>query len=251
MRRPVGHATSTGAKLGPHALNAPPRADPAAESATPPAPSILLVMTPVARLLTPLTVATFAACAAPSAPTDCPEPAPAQHTDASPGGPPGPTDTDTQDPASSPPGSLSPSCSSEAHRRFDFWIGDWQVENADGTHAGHNRIQQIHGGCALLEQWTSASGGGGTSTNYYDPGEGRWVQNWVDARGGVIELSGDLRDGSMVLEGRYAAPSGTTLKMRGTWTPLDDGRVRQFFETSPDGETWSPWFEGYYGRSRR
>ena len=30
---------------------------------------------------------------------------------------------------------------------------------------------------------------------------------------------------------------------------MDDGRVRQFFEQSNDeGETWSPWFEGFYTR---
>jgi hypothetical protein len=36
---------------------------------------------------------------------------------------------------------------------------------------------------------------------------------------------------------------------RGLWTPLPDGRVRQFFEQSNDGgETWVPWFEGFYTR---
>jgi hypothetical protein len=33
------------------------------------------------------------------------------------------------------------------------------------------------------------------------------------------------------------------------WTPLADGRVRQFFEQSDDdGTNWTPWFEGFYSR---
>ena len=52
----------------------------------------------------------------------------------------------------------------------------------------------------------------------------------------------------MILEGRYVLPGGKRLTMRGTWTLLEDGRVRQFFETSEDQETWTPWFEGFYSR---
>ena len=34
---------------------------------------------------------------------------------------------------------------------------------------------------------------------------------------------------------------------RGTWTPLEDGVVRQHFEQSgDDGATWTTWFDGYY-----
>jgi hypothetical protein len=138
---------------------------------------------------------------------------------------------------------------SEQCRRFDFWLGRWAVHVADGTVAGHNHIERAHAGCALLEHWASASGGSGTSTNYFDPEKQLWVQNWIDASGSVIQLEGDLVDGAMVLVGRYIQPDGTASKMRGTWTALDDGRVRQFFETSTDGgETWVTWFEGFYSR---
>lgn len=141
-------------------------------------------------------------------------------------------------------------CSSEAQRRFDFWQGRWVVHSKQGKLAGHNFIERAHDGCALIEHWRSARGGSGTSTNYWDPAKQAWVQNWIDASGSVIQLEGDLREGSMVLEGRYVKPDGSELKMRGTWTPLDDGRVRQFFETSPDGDEWTPWFEGFYTREQ-
>jgi len=54
----------------------------------------------------------------------------------------------------------------------------------------------------------------------------------------------------MVLEGEIQDLAvGGGNKFRGTWTLLADGRVRQFFEESPDGgKTWNPWFEGFYTR---
>ena len=149
------------------------------------------------------------------------------------------------DPAAS---AIAAPCDQEAHRAFDFWMGNWEVAIADGTVAGHNRIERAHAGCALIEHWRSVRGNSGTSINYYDPSKGKWVQNWIDASGSVIQLEGGVREGSMVLEGRYAVPDGSEQMMRGTWTLLDDGRVRQFFEVSVDGESWTPWFEGFYRR---
>ena len=155
-----------------------------------------------------------------------------------------------QKPAASPaaPSEASEFCSAPERREFDFWAGRWEVKIADGRVAGHNHIEIAHGGCALIEHWEAVDGGGGTSTNYFDPDKSKWVQNWVDSRGSVIQLEGGLVEGSMRLEGRWVPPEGAVQKMRGIWTPLEDGRVRQYFETSDDGETWSPWFEGFYSR---
>ena len=146
-----------------------------------------------------------------------------------------------------PEGKSGP-CEDAAFRQFDFWRGQWVVESKDGQFAGFNEIEVAHGGCALIEHWRSANGGSGTSTNQYLPATGKWVQHWVDASGSSIDLEGGLVDGSMVLEGSYRTPDGKSQRMRGTWTQLEDGRVRQFFETSPKGKTWTPWFEGFYRR---
>jgi hypothetical protein len=55
----------------------------------------------------------------------------------------------------------------------------------------------------------------------------------------------------MLLEGQiHYTSNGITAPFRGLWTAQPDGRVRQFFEQSNDGgETWEPWFEGYYSRA--
>ncbi|MCJ7591455.1 MAG: hypothetical protein MUO51_08890 [Woeseiaceae bacterium] len=70
---------------------------------------------------------------------------------------------------------------------FDFWIGEWDVQMANGQFAGSNVISREQRGCYLSD-----------------------------------------------------------------WTPLPDGRVRQFFEQSDDGGvTWVSWFEGFYTRKAK
>ena len=137
----------------------------------------------------------------------------------------------------------------ERFRQFDFWIGHWEVTGAQGQVAGTNKIEKAEQGCMLLERWTGRSGGTGTSMNYYDTAKGKWVQVWVASAGYSIHIEGGLEDGKMRLVGELIGGDGSATPFRGTWTPLDDGRVRQFFEQSTDeGKTWTPWFDGYYAR---
>lgn len=135
-------------------------------------------------------------------------------------------------------------------REFDFWIGEWQVETPDNRHAGTNVIERAQRGCLLIEHWTSAVQGSGTSFNYVDRESGEWVQLWLDSGGRQIEIRGGLTEEGMLLEGRILQVDGASAPFRGLWTLLPDGRIRQFFEQSDDGgRTWSPWFEGYYSRT--
>ena len=134
---------------------------------------------------------------------------------------------------------------------FDFWVGEWEVYDKGQTiKYGDNTITRTNRGCYLSEQWVSSTGVPGNSMNYYDPGQKRWRQHWVGAGGSIIDIYGGLADGSMVLEGRlYTINPPSEKPFRGTWTPLPDGRVRQFFEQSDDkGKTWISWFDGYYQR---
>ena len=134
---------------------------------------------------------------------------------------------------------------------FDFWVGEWDVHTKDGTLAGHNRIAKVENGCVLIEQWEGASGGTGMSINYLEHSSGQWVQIWNAAGGTQIDIRGGLTDDGMLLVGKiHYVGNSTTADFRGLWTLLEDGRVRQFFEQSNDGgETWSPWFEGFYTRT--
>lgn len=159
-------------------------------------------------------------------------------------------------PAMSAPGSAQesepsePSCSEPGHRQFDFWLGEWRVTGASGRFAGTNSITKILDGCALREEWTGASGLHGTSLNVYDASTGDWHQTWVDDNGQLLRLSGGLSEGSMVMIGRTVNAEGESTLHRVTWTPLEDGAVRQHWQASDDdGESWRTLFDGRYERS--
>jgi hypothetical protein len=140
-------------------------------------------------------------------------------------------------------------CNTDKYHQFDFWIGDWDV-SSNGQVAGTNSIHPIHKGCALQENWQGSGEGGisGSSFNIYDRANDKWHQTWVDARGTLLELDGAFVDGKMVLSGERPSRdgSGTSLH-RITWTPGDDGAVRQLWEVSKDdGGNWSVLFDGLY-----
>jgi hypothetical protein len=141
-------------------------------------------------------------------------------------------------------------CSDARFREFDFWLGSWRVTTGDGQIAGDNTVTLEQGGCVLVEKWRSARGGTGQSLNYYDPVARAWKQRWVGL-GLILEMQGGLRDGAMVLEGPlHYVREGRTTQLRGTWSKLADGRVRQWFEESEDqGRTWKTWFDGLYSRA--
>ena len=53
----------------------------------------------------------------------------------------------------------------------------------------------------------------------------------------------------MVLEGTGKGRDGKPVRSRITWTPLEDGRVRQHWQLSrDDGATWTTAFDGLYSR---
>jgi len=144
-----------------------------------------------------------------------------------------------------------PACAESHHRAFDFWVGEWVVTNPDGVEVGRNTIELTEAGCLLVENWTSARGGTGKSMNYWDPAEKIWKQVWVSTNGSVGHFEGNLvEEGVMVLEGDMLSANGDALLLKGTWTLLEDQRVRQHFEQSTDeGKSWSTWFDGYYAKT--
>lgn len=139
-------------------------------------------------------------------------------------------------------------CSSDKHHQFDFWIGDWTV-TFNGKVAGTNSIQPILNGCVLLENWLGAGGVEGKSFNLYEEASGKWHQTWVDTSGSMLELTGGIENGNMVLQGQSPSPDGkgqTTQRI--TWTPNSDGTVRQLWDSTQDGQTWTVMFDGLYAR---
>lgn len=137
-------------------------------------------------------------------------------------------------------------CNTIEFRQFDFWVGEWNVEApaSPGT-VSQSRITRINDGCTIREEYTTPYGYAGTSLNFYDAARKVWHQTWIDNQGGGIFLEGGLQDKSMVL----STVTDPNVVQRITWTPLEDGRVRQHWESTSDGgKTWTTAFDGYYSR---
>ena len=149
-------------------------------------------------------------------------------------------------PSGTPVASPSPACTAQEFRQFDFWLGRWKVTDPQGKQVGTSEISRASEGCAIREQWKSASGTGGMSINYYDSDDRKWHQDWVGGDGIILHLHGGLTEGAMVLSGHTKTPKETLLN-RITWTPSPDGKVKQEWATSAnEGRTWKVIFVGIY-----
>jgi hypothetical protein len=146
-------------------------------------------------------------------------------------------------------GNRYPCQSNGQSRDLDFWVAEWDV-TFQGQPAGTSDVRLILGDCVVFENWESASGTSGKSFNFYDAGEDHWRQIWVDDTGGVIEFTGQVREGVMYYTATTRDPSTKAVMMHKlTFTPNADGTVRQFWEQSlDDGESWQVAFDGHYAR---
>ena len=133
----------------------------------------------------------------------------------------------------------------EQARQFDFWIGSWEVYS-NGTLVGSSEISSRHNGCLIFEDYT-AGAFTGQSFNYFDGSSLSWKQVWIDGGSRVIHYEGGWADGAMRLEGVAQGLTGGPSLSRMTFTPNEDGSVRQLMEGSTDGgKTWTVGFDGRY-----
>jgi hypothetical protein len=135
------------------------------------------------------------------------------------------------------------SCAAPAFRQFDFWIGDWDATEADGSTSAHVQVTSILDGCVLLESYQGVNGANGRSFTSFDAQEKSWHQTWVTNRGRRLELDGTLEQAAITLRGADHTPAGAQRLVSGTWRPIADG-VRETAVTSIDGgKSWQPWFD--------
>ena len=155
--------------------------------------------------------------------------------------------------AGGPQRAPTPCVDAAERRRFDFWIGEWEVTTQGGTRVGSSVIQSVSGGCALLENWTSARGGQGKSLNAYNPAVAQWQQYWIGQDGNPTEYRESSWSGPSIVFRARAAAAGSTpaSELRLTFTPVDSVTVRQHGEQSTDGgATWKTQYDFYYHRKK-
>lgn len=136
-----------------------------------------------------------------------------------------------------------------AHRQFDFWIGEWSVQNrhlqSDGTwregDVTRARITPVCDGAAVLEEWAGEFRGSfmnGFSLRAFDPSTQRWdlLLFWTTTGdGGFGKLSGTFRHG----RGEFFA-GGAQSVQRYTFSDGLPDSVRWDSATSTDGrQTWN------------
>lgn len=146
-------------------------------------------------------------------------------------------------------------CMSDAHhRKFDFWVGEWnvlQTANMQNTGA-HSSIQLISGGCAILENWESPASNG-KSINFIDPITNKWKQSWAGnyANGTQEFLNGEYIEGAMRFEFTTAGTQGEKIIGHLIFYNQGTNQVRQFNETSADGgKTWTTNYDFTYVRMK-
>ena len=138
-----------------------------------------------------------------------------------------------------------------AYHKLDFWVGHWDVYNADGSKDGTNDIQKVLNGCAITENWHDVTGGEGKSLFYYQKATKQWKQVWVTDMGPMKEkkLVEEFKDGGVRFQGEIPHLNGGSHLDRTTLTPLPQDRVRQVIEISKDdGKTWEKVYDAEYRR---
>ena len=146
-------------------------------------------------------------------------------------------------------GAANPCRSRPEYREFDFWIGEWAPQNAQGVTVGTSSIQLILNSCIIFENWETPVSSG-KSFNLFDARDGKWHQTWVDAVGNMTHYVGGIQDGKMVLVSETTANGNRSLAKM-TFSKLPDGSVRQHGENSTDnGKTWATTFDFKYVRKK-
>jgi hypothetical protein len=144
-------------------------------------------------------------------------------------------------------------CSAAEYHLLDFWIGDWDTFDSDapgGPSVARARVEPIAMGCAMHELYQQQDGLIGDSILSYDPVRKAWQQTWVTNRGSLMVITGNFRDGALVLEGEAHLMDGRTVAQRITWKNENDG-VRESAVLSKDGgKTWAPAFDVVFRRHR-
>ncbi len=143
-------------------------------------------------------------------------------------------------------------CSSEHHRQFDFWVGDWIVHDTTGTTVGENLITRLTDGCIVSEHWVGTSQITGKSYNYFDTADSTWNQLWIDNQGTNLKLRGRAVPNGMVMSsGLTQNPDGVPYFNRITWLKQDDGTVTQVWDAvGADSTVLSTAFHGIYTRKK-
>jgi hypothetical protein len=155
------------------------------------------------------------------------------------------------------PAAASP-CDTPQHHQFDYWVGDWQVFNADTQQlVAVDRVEKHSEGCIVQQNLTFVTDMyrrpgvnyrlAGIGVNRFD-GEA-WLQIWADNQWGAIVLRGSPdATGSMIFTSIIPSRN-RDLKI--TYEKRADGTVRNVEYVAPAGSgKWEKYGDLIYRRNR-
>lgn len=153
-----------------------------------------------------------------------------------------------------------PACTSPEARQFDFWLGEWAIEQRilrqDGSYAefpARTSVRPAAAGCALVEEWRGTvqffwagveapAELHGLSVRAWDPAAGAWVIHWLDDMDPVFgePFVGRFEAGRGTFTQTTTGPDGVERTSRITFENPVDGIVEWTLESSRDGgESWT------------
>lgn len=140
---------------------------------------------------------------------------------------------------------VSPCKYDNKYRRFDFWIGEWNVF-VNGKKRAESTISYTNGKCGILENYRPLNRDGGHSISYYNKISDKWEQNWVAWGNAHHYIEADSPyEGNLQMIANVVDKNGKEIMYRMTFTDLDNGNVRQEMEQSNDeGDNWFQIFDG-------
>jgi len=152
-------------------------------------------------------------------------------------------------------GSDEAACAAPEARQFDFWLGDWTIDQRilrpDGSYLelpARTSVRSAVTGCALVEEWRgdvqffwagmeAPAELHGLSVRAWDPETRTWVIHWLDDMDPVLgePFIGGFEDGRGVFTQTTTGPDGVERTFRITFENPADGVVDWQLAFSRDG----------------
>jgi hypothetical protein len=148
---------------------------------------------------------------------------------------------------------ISPACDATEYHQLDFWTGDWDAFDADspvGSPVARTHVDRIAEGCGLHEIYEQEDGLVGDSILSYDAARRQWQQTWITNRGSLMVITGNLKDGRLVLEGEVHRGDGGLAVQRISWHAEGEGVRESALVSRDQGKTWSPAFDVLFLRHK-
>ena len=147
----------------------------------------------------------------------------------------------------SPAGTAAPAphCTAPEYHALDFWLGDWDTYNPDGSgpSQARNHVSSILEGCVVHEVYDQYDGHRGESFSMYDITRGLWHQTWVTNRGELLVLEGRFDAGVLTLVGSNLDAHGKPETIKGIWKAQGKGVRETAYISRDGGKTWARYFD--------